>query len=122
MTEARTADLWLKIDQLHLRFLQVVLNSQGVFWHKLSYFNTCHTQFVLLRCVFDGNIMQAEETPAKLELRNKLEGKSQPQYSRLDVLLWRILQRILGWPPSLAVFGSNNHFEYLMLSSLPYQV
>ena len=40
MTEARTADLWLKIDQLHLRFLQVVLNSQGVFWHKLSYFNT----------------------------------------------------------------------------------
>ena len=30
MTEARTADLWLKIDQLHLRFLQVVSNTQCV--------------------------------------------------------------------------------------------
>ena len=36
MTEARTADLWLKIDQLHLRFLQVVLNFEGVRWQKLS--------------------------------------------------------------------------------------
>eukprot|EP00092_Neocalanus_flemingeri_P024518 GFUD01026590.1.p1 GENE.GFUD01026590.1~~GFUD01026590.1.p1 ORF type:complete len:682 (+),score=221.10 GFUD01026590.1:171-2216(+) len=38
MSENRTADLWLKIDQLHLKFLQ------------------------------------AEETPAKLEIRKKLEG------------------------------------------------
>ena len=39
MSENRTAELWLKIDQLHLKFLQ------------------------------------AEETPAKLEIRKKLEGK-----------------------------------------------
>jgi len=38
MSENRTAELWLKIDQLHLKFLQ------------------------------------AEETPAKLEIRKKLEG------------------------------------------------
>jgi len=38
MSDNRTADLWLKIDQLHLKFLQ------------------------------------AEETPAKLEIRKKLEG------------------------------------------------
>ena len=36
MTEARTADLWLKIDQLHLRFLQVVFNSEAVRWLQLS--------------------------------------------------------------------------------------
>ena len=29
MTEARTADLWLKIDQLHLRFLQVVFMTKN---------------------------------------------------------------------------------------------
>ena len=30
MTEARTADLWLKIDQLHLRFLQVISNTYRI--------------------------------------------------------------------------------------------
>ena len=30
MTEARTADLWLKIDQLHLRFLQVVFMTETI--------------------------------------------------------------------------------------------
>ena len=39
MCENRTAELWLKIDQLHLKFLQ------------------------------------AEETPAKLDTRKRLEGK-----------------------------------------------
>ena len=42
MSENRTAELWLKIDQLHLKFLQ------------------------------------AEETPAKLEIRKKLEGNAGP--------------------------------------------
>jgi hypothetical protein len=55
MGEARTAELWLKIDQLHLKFLQA--NT----YHLNTNTNT-HEQ------------IQADETPAKLEQRTKLEG------------------------------------------------
>ena len=80
MTEARTADLWLKIDQLHLRFLQVVLNFEGVRWQKLSStIPLCAPIFFLwLKMCVDAIYHQAEETPAKLELRNKLEGNFSP--------------------------------------------
>ena len=53
MTEARTADLWLKIDQLHLRFLQVVFNTQTlskVLDGKLLH--SAHPPFVILRRFF----------------------------------------------------------------------
>ena len=49
MSENRTAELWLKIDQLHLKFLQ------------------------------------AEETPAKLEIRKKLEGNNFKVYKSLVI-------------------------------------
>ena len=94
MTEARTADLWLKIDQLHLRFLQVVLNSEAVRWLELSstiplsapnFFLMAQNVFWVK--TFDAIYHQAEETPAKLELRNKLEGNFSPSTQEAVTLI-----------------------------------
>jgi len=82
MTEARTADLWLKIDQLHLRFLQ------------------------------------AEETPAKLELRNKLEGLVAEYLSLVphdrkfvSISTGDLITNSIKWRPEFSLAKAANAFR-----------